>query len=399
MRCSLFHPRDNIRKGFLFFIAICLLSGYPSSVFAIDEDFYAGNDVIFYDPDSGTCTPTEATPSDIPITGGDNEEKAWNYLTQKGLTGEQAAGIMGNITIESHFDPLASNAGNYIGIAQWDAAGRWASLVRWANDNGYDEHKFETQLEYLWKEANTRTSGNIEGIKRYSDIPHTTWYWGRYFEVAIIDGSTSDTPLTNVQDLGDRTTAAQAVFDHYSGKSPGPGSPTTQPASAPGCNEGSGSSSGTVGAGKGDFTDSGEVNGWSIVEANAILTDSVWGTRLRYNGWCASIVARVWQGSASTGFGYSPHYAMTLWEDYRSLVHTDHNAKKGAILIYTGGTVYGHVTIYLGNNRILNDGYIEDATEDAENYLGWVDPNDLVWQSPHRLTNVDFLSQYQNPQH
>jgi hypothetical protein len=384
-------------------VAICLLSSYSSPVLAVDDvvddpTFRNQNDIIYVAPEESVCTSSAGdTTSDIPITGGDNEEKAWNYLTGKGLTGEQAAGIMGNIAIESHFDPLASNAGNYLGIAQWDVAGRWAALVRWAHANGLDERKFETQLKYLWKEATTRTSGNIEGLKKYNDIPHTTWYWGRFFEVAIISGSTSETPLTNVQALSERTTAAQDIFDRYSGSTPGGDAATVGSPSSSDCSGTSGgSTSGTVGAGHGDFIDSGEVNGWSIVEANAILTDSVWGTRLRYNGWCASIVARVWQG-ADLGFGYAPHYAMTLWEDHRSLVHADHNAKKGAILIYTGGTEYGHVTIYLGNNRILNDGHIEDATEKGEDYLGWVDPNDLVWQSPHRLTSVDFLSPYQYP--
>jgi len=392
------HLQDNTRKVFLFLAAICLLSSYPSSVLADDtavDDpaFRDQNDVIYVAPEEVCPTSTGDTVSDIAITGGDNEEKAWNYLTGKGLTSEQAAGVMGNITVESHFDPRASNAGNYIGIAQWSANSRWPALVRWAKDKGLDEWKFETQLQYLWKEASDK--GSIDGIKKYTDVPHTTWYWGRFFEVAIIDGSTSETPLTNVQDLGDRTTAAQNVFDKYNGTPSNPDSPATQSSGSSSCSgTGGGSGSGTVGAGHGDFVDSGEVTGWSTVEANAILTDSVWGTKLLYNGWCASIVARVWQGG-DIGFGYAPHYAMTLWEDHRSLVHTDHNAKKGAILIYTGGTVYGHVTIYLGNNRILNDGHIEDATAKGDDYLGWVDPNDLAWQSPHKLTNVDFLSPYQ----
>lgn len=177
----------------------------------------------------GKCTCEAKSSSSVLLEGSDNQEKAWNYLTGKGLSPEQAAGIMGNIAIESSFYPEASNAGNYTGISQWDTPGRWAALVRWAKEQGLDEWSFDTQIQYTYKEGDDRK--DIEGIKKYDDVAHTTWYWGRYFEVAVIGGSTSDTPLTNVQDLGDRTQAAEGFFSKYGDTvgSPSGGSSTSCP--------------------------------------------------------------------------------------------------------------------------------------------------------------------------
>jgi len=165
--------------------------------------------------DSGACTCKAPGSTPELLQGSDNEEKAWNFLISKGLSPEQAAGIMGNISIESKFDPKASNGGNYMGISQWDSGGRWAKYKTWAQGQNFDIYSFDSQMQYTYKEAQDRS--NIEGIKKYNDVEHTAWYWGRFFEVAIINGSTSETPLTNVQDLKGRTDEAKRFFTKYSG--------------------------------------------------------------------------------------------------------------------------------------------------------------------------------------
>ena len=327
-------------------------------------------------PDPGTTCTTENSGD---LTGSDNIEKAFNFLVSKGLSAAQAAGIVGNLIGESSLDPKA-DSGSHKGIAQWDAGGRWAQLVSWAKDNGLDPYSLDAQLQYLWKEAVAR--GNIDGIKKYDDVPHTTWYWGRYFEVAIIGGNTSETPLTNVQNLAGRTAAAQQVFAKYGGSV---AAPATTNGSADYNDCSSAVSSGDLGVGKGSFTDSGEVKGWDTILANAQLSEAVYGDSLEWRGACASIVSRVWHGS-DIGFGFSPHYAMTLYHDNPQYVHKDRNPKKGSILLYTGGTVYGHVTIYLGNNKILNDGHITDATVKSDDFVAWADPNDFGWTT-HRIAS------------
>lgn len=161
----------------------------------------------------------QTTPVSTDLLGGDNIEKAYRYFLQKGLTANQSAGIVGNLGQESGVNPSSGYPNNnYIGIAQWDKGGRWARLVEWAGQTK-DVLKLDTQLDYLWKEASER--GNIDGIKVMSDIDHATWYWGRYFEVAIIGGSHDETPLTNVQLLDKRIKYAHEVYERYGGSLPG----------------------------------------------------------------------------------------------------------------------------------------------------------------------------------
>ncbi len=152
-----------------------------------------------------------ATGAFVPVNGA-NPERAFTYLVGQGLTDEQAAGIVGNLMAEStpEIDPTIVSPSGYRGIAQWDARVRWPRLVEWANANEKDPLDFATQLEYAWHEATDM--GVIEGIRQYNDVDHATWYWGRFFEIATIGGSTSTAPLTNVQHLGDRNEEGSRIF-------------------------------------------------------------------------------------------------------------------------------------------------------------------------------------------
>ncbi|CAN5427104.1 hypothetical protein BH09PAT4_BH09PAT4_03260 [soil metagenome] len=199
----------------LLFTSTAVIVGGPVFAFTTNDVTCSYYKTCGYDPtdENQSCTPVASTAT---LAGSDSAEKAWNYLTGKGLSGEQAAGVIGNLIAESSLDPEADN-GSHRGIAQWDTGGRWARFVEWAGSQGLETNSFDAQIQYVWKEATTR--GNIEGIKKYDDVPHTTWYWGRYFEVAIIDGSSSEEPLTNVQDLDRRTVAAQQQFTKFGGTS------------------------------------------------------------------------------------------------------------------------------------------------------------------------------------
>lgn len=138
-----------------------------------------------------------------------------------------------------------------------------------------------------------------------------------------------------------------------------------------------------LGIGTGKFTDSGEVKNYDNVLANSKASDRVFGDNFVGCGICASVVSRVWRGQ---DIGYGVYAATDLWYANKNTVgHADRNPKKGAILIYTSSAAEGHVVIYLGNNKILNDGQIANAG-DIENgwhlgYLGWIDPNDVGWNS------------------
>lgn len=106
---------------FTFILTVILQS---TNVFAYNESDYSAQNIQFYDPRDTTCASVGSSVSSL--TGKDNREKIWNYLTAKGLSLEQAAGVLGNIQTESGgtFSPTiqeysqAFGRGGY-GIVQW----------------------------------------------------------------------------------------------------------------------------------------------------------------------------------------------------------------------------------------------------------------------------------------
>lgn len=166
------------------------------------------------------------------LRGGENPEKVYNFLIDKTLSPVIAAGIAGNLMQESGpaIDPTAQSPSGYRGIAQWSTS-RWDRLVEWASaEGGRNPDELSTQLDYMYKEATDM--GVIADIEQYDDIESTTWYWGRYFEIAIIGGSTSDTPLTNVQELDKRTEYAREVLASFGSNAASGGSGITGCSSA-----------------------------------------------------------------------------------------------------------------------------------------------------------------------
>lgn len=118
--------------------AIATISVLPNSVFAFngkyDESFYSDNNILFYDPSQKTCASSSGG-NFSSLSGNDNREKIWNYLTARGLTAEQAAGILGNIQSESGgtFSPTIQEYGKSFGdagygIVQW-TGGRRVNVV------------------------------------------------------------------------------------------------------------------------------------------------------------------------------------------------------------------------------------------------------------------------------
>ena len=171
-----------------FSITILLAFTQTVPVRALDQRFYAGNDILYYDPDAKDPCVTSTAGS--AVSGNSNIAKMWNYLTGKGLTGEQAAGILGNIQEESEFSPFRHEtgkpweAGGY-GIVQWtdtrrteivnkmnaampdlmqkyykEEYGKAASASKGYVPDGIDvdvNDKFLTfQLDFLYQESTTR---------------------------------------------------------------------------------------------------------------------------------------------------------------------------------------------------------------------------------------------------
>jgi hypothetical protein len=93
----------------------------------------------------------------------DNPSKyAYEFFKSKGLPAHVSAGIVGNLIQESgNFRPdvitddITGDNGASHGIAQWQG-NRWPALQKWAASQGKDPKSLDTQLEYVYQEANQR---------------------------------------------------------------------------------------------------------------------------------------------------------------------------------------------------------------------------------------------------
>ena len=105
-----------------------------------------------------------------------------NFFTSKGLTPEQAAGIAGNIKIESEFNPTAvGDSGAAFGLAQWRDSRR-DRLETWTEKNGYSADSVDGQLEYLWWELNNTEKNALNKLKQETTPSAAAISFAKYFE-------------------------------------------------------------------------------------------------------------------------------------------------------------------------------------------------------------------------
>ena len=114
------------------------------------------------------------------FSGSSGEEKTMHYLISQGLTGEQAAGIAGNLQQEGGFDPKADNITHH-GIAQWDKQIRWPKVSAYISSKGMDPNTLEGQLVGLKWEAQDR--GQWQKIKNVKSVQEASDIWLKEFEI------------------------------------------------------------------------------------------------------------------------------------------------------------------------------------------------------------------------
>ncbi|MGB2787470.1 MAG: phage tail tip lysozyme [Candidatus Saccharimonadaceae bacterium] len=123
-----FHPRIKFARSLILMLLVSLfVVSDVTRVFAYDRDYYSSNSVLYYNPDE-QCNPSTGAAI---VAGDSNPAKIYNYLVGRGLTAEQAGGILGNIAVESGhtFSPSVQEfskrwpSGGY-GIVQWTASRR-----------------------------------------------------------------------------------------------------------------------------------------------------------------------------------------------------------------------------------------------------------------------------------
>ena len=107
---------------------------------------------------------------------------AYNWLIDKGLSPNAAAGVVGNLVAESGVNPLSNQQGGPgRGIAQWSEGGRWETLKAWAGNR--DINSLETQMGFLWHELNTGYSGVLQKLQNTTNMAQATEIFMKEFEI------------------------------------------------------------------------------------------------------------------------------------------------------------------------------------------------------------------------
>lgn len=152
-----------------------------------------------------------------------NEQPAFDFFRGKGLTGEQSAGIVGNLDVESGIDPaIVQSGGPGRGIAQWSAGGRWDTtsgdnVKAFAAQQGKSALSLQLQLDFIWFELTTFPAYGLTKLKATTTLSAAITSFATSYEAC---GACS----TSV-----RVAHGQSVLDRFGG-TPVPDGGTTGPA-------------------------------------------------------------------------------------------------------------------------------------------------------------------------
>jgi hypothetical protein len=143
------------------------------------------------------------------------------FLQGKGLTPAQAAGVAGNLQVESGFNPAAYNAGEgAIGIAQWEN-GRRTALDNFAARTGGSETDLGTQLNFLWQELTGSESGALAQLQQAGDAASAASAFDQYYERS--SGGSRSTRIADAQKIAGGDLSAGAGTSSSGGGSGGSG--------------------------------------------------------------------------------------------------------------------------------------------------------------------------------
>lgn len=290
------------------------------------------------------------------------ESQVASFFREKGLDDLQIAAIMGNMYAESGMNPGSEEGGgtnaNGIGLCQW-TNGRHTNLVNYAKSVGKSWTEVQVQLDFFWD--------------------HDSWgYWSRAYTIRSEhgpDGSENRSldPVGGTLVSGSKraflasTDLKDAVRQFCYGWE-GAGIPRlkvryeaadryyellTNPS------DGDGDHGGGTGAP--------QIAGASARQQTVV--NMAYATPSPGQGWCAAWVTNVFRGA---GVGYFGGNACDMC---RSWCHSSNRSelKVGMIIADvshpgTGapGLTYGHVGIYIGNNRVMsNEGPITVKSLDS----------------------------------
>jgi len=122
--------------------------------------------------------------SNIDVTKGEmgTPKQIFDLLVAKGLSAAGAAGILGNMKIESNFKTNAlGDSGTSVGLVQWHAS-RKDRLMSWTKERGLDPMSINGQIEYLWWELTNKFTRLTDTLKTISDPDEAAYQFAKQFE-------------------------------------------------------------------------------------------------------------------------------------------------------------------------------------------------------------------------
>ncbi len=207
--------KSTLFTGFKFIFLICLLV-YLTNLHVLAASLSDSEQQALSEwPNWVASSCSDNTSTSVTLSGNGNRQEAFNFFVSHGLSAEASAGLVGNFMQESgsSLDTHSDN-GSHIGIAQWDTASRWPSLLKY--EKGKDPYALSTQLDFVWHELNTDyKSSTLEPLKKSSSPEAAAEVVFSHYE---IPGDST---------LPARQANARAVYNKY--KSSAPSSPTASP--------------------------------------------------------------------------------------------------------------------------------------------------------------------------
>lgn len=160
-----------------------------------DKDFYASNDIIFYDPcdTADTCSTGQVSivGSSEGISNIEVAKTVYEFLTgtalstngNKPMTALQASAVLGNFQQESSMRPEVENSIGAVGLGQW-LGGRRTALEKKAAEMGTTWQDVKAQMEHLKQELEGSESAVMSdsGFATSQDIAVVTKRWAQVFE-------------------------------------------------------------------------------------------------------------------------------------------------------------------------------------------------------------------------
>jgi hypothetical protein len=251
--------------GFIAALAMNLMPFASASAITADDK----NAVIYNWPFYQDCDPSSGDDSGGGATGGtaENGQDVFNFLVNKGLSYNQAAGIIGNLMQESSLNPKSVQPGGAgRGIAQWSEPGRWDGVKKLAASENVGPFTLGVQLDYLWKELNGSYKHALIDLKKQTSVQSATESFEKNYEAA-------GTP-----NMPNRIQFAKDAYDKFKPNAP----PENIQAPPSGGDTAADDLVGTTDScsGGNQYNGTAGVNGWELSGANGMVyykqTDPKW---------------------------------------------------------------------------------------------------------------------------